>query len=76
MVEAMLKKEKTHAQWDKHAICFVVLGSQIIINVFRGSKANPSVIGVEHCGVVDWLLFSLYLIICVLASIYSIRRII
>jgi hypothetical protein len=26
-VEAMLKREKTHAQWDKHAICFVVLGA-------------------------------------------------
>lgn len=72
----MLEREKTHAQWDKHILCLIVLVSQCLINLLRGSKANPSIVGIEHCGALDWILFALYLGICVAMSVVSIKRII
>lgn len=75
LVERMLEREKTHAQWDKHLLCLIVLVSQCLINLFRGSKANPSIVGIEHCGPVDWVLFALYLAICCVMSVVSIKRV-
>ena len=70
----MLRREKTHWQWDKHLTCLVVLVSQVIINIIRGSKSTKSV--VEHCGVADWILVGLYAAICITVSVIAIKRII
>jgi uncharacterized membrane protein YfcA len=75
-VEKLLEREKGHGQYDKHLTCLVVLISQIIISLLRGSSALPSIVGISRCGVLDWLLFSLYIIICGAVTVVAVKRII
>lgn len=31
----ILEKEKSHLQWGKHSVCFIVLASQVLVNLIR-----------------------------------------
>lgn len=44
MLEEILMKEQSHKQWGKHLLCAIVLGSQVIVNLIRGSKNNESIL--------------------------------
>ena len=45
-LDALLKKEATHFQWTKHGVCFVLLISNVMVSLLRGSKKSKSIIGI------------------------------
>ncbi len=45
-LDALLKKESTHFQWSKHGICLVLLISNVMVSLLRGSKKSKSIIGI------------------------------
>lgn len=47
----------------------------MFVNLFRGSKHNPSIFGIKKCGLEDWGSLVVYCIICILISWYSIRTV-
>ena len=68
-VDDLIEVEKTHKQWKKHGICMIVLISQIVINLLRSASFSP----IEKCSIWDWMLFSLYLVICGIVTVVSTR---
>jgi hypothetical protein len=43
-----------------------------LVNLFRGSKRNPSIFGVERCSIADWTALGFFLIVCIIVSYLSI----
>jgi hypothetical protein len=43
-----------------------------MVNLFRGSKRNPSIFGVERCSVADWTALGFFLVVCIIVSYLSI----
>eukprot|EP00347_Sterkiella_histriomuscorum_P009630 403340471 len=72
----ILEKEKTHRQWDKHAVCFACLIGLVTVNLLRGSKKFPSIIGLQKCGILDWTILALFLIMCACICIFSVRKVV
>jgi hypothetical protein len=44
----------------------------LIIGLLRGSKNNPSIAGIKRCGIVDWILLAVFIILCALVATFSI----
>lgn len=44
-----------------------------MVNLFRGSKHNPSIFGIKRCGYEDWGSLGVYSIICILLSWWAVR---
>lgn len=63
-LDKLLKSEASHGQWLKHAVCFVLLISNVLVSLLRGSKKSPSLIGISPCSVVGWLFVVLFVAIC------------
>lgn len=45
-LEKLLNREATHWQFDKHAVCFLLLVSNVLVSLMRGSKRSGSIIGI------------------------------
>jgi hypothetical protein len=37
-LDALIKREENHFQWDKHGICAFILLCQVIVGLMRGSS--------------------------------------
>ncbi|TNV83676.1 hypothetical protein FGO68_gene15415 [Halteria grandinella] len=73
ILDQILHKEKSHLQWSKHLVCFVVLIAQVIVNLIRTQNAfKPSFF--EKCQTYDFILASIYICICTLVTAYALRR--
>lgn len=46
-----------------------------VVNLMRGSKRNPSVIGMPKCGVADWSTIAAFLAIAVSCAVFNIWRV-
>jgi uncharacterized membrane protein YfcA len=44
----------------------------VVLNLYRGSKVNPSVFGIKMCSNLDWLGISMYIILCLSVTFYSV----
>lgn len=44
-LDALLKREETHYQWDKHMICGFILLAQVLVGLMRGSDVKESILG-------------------------------
>ena len=65
-VEELLQREKSHLrQWKKHLMALSIIVMSIVVNFLRGSKKSPSVIGIKKCGVLDWTIFGIYVLITI-----------
>jgi len=62
--------ELKHWQWRKTPFMLFSLVWVILISLLRGSKRVESQIGVETCGVVDWSLFSLFILVCLCLTFF------
>jgi uncharacterized membrane protein YfcA len=60
----LIKKEGGHAQWTKQGINVGVLIALILMNLFLGSSSKPSIIGVKNCSPIYWLIYALFIVIC------------
>jgi hypothetical protein len=63
-LDKMLRKEASHGQWIKHMICFILLISNVLVSLLRGSKKSPSLIGVSPCSAVGWTFVVIFVGIC------------
>ena len=55
---------KTHKQWDKWAIGIALLVIMILVNLLRGGKGADSIINLESCSAIDWIIQVVYLLLC------------
>ena len=44
-LDALLKRDRTHYQWDKHMICGFILLAQVLVGLMRGSAVKESILG-------------------------------
>ena len=62
-LEELLEDEKSHArQWKKHLLAIFIISISLLVNLIRGSKRSPSIIGIERCGELDWSIFAIYVL--------------
>ena len=62
-LEELLEDEKSHArQWKKHLLAIFIISISLLVNLIRGSKRSPSIIGIERCGELDWSIFTAYVV--------------
>ena len=59
----ILNMEKTHFQWSKLIIFFVVFIALVISSLLRGNKRLDSIIGIETCSWGDWLIYGLFVLL-------------
>ena len=74
-LDALLKKEATHYQWDKHIVCVVLLVSNVLVSLLRGSKKSPSIIGIGTCSAPSWSFVALFVVICSICTFLGIRKV-
>lgn len=74
-LDNLLKREATHWQWDKHAVCFILLISNVLVSLMRGSKKAGSIIGIKPCDVIGWVLVAVFIAICSFCTFYGIRKV-
>jgi len=74
-LEKLLKREATHYQWDKHIICFILLFSNVLISLLRGSKKSPSIIGIHPCDILSWGFVVLFVAICSACTFIGIKKV-
>lgn len=68
------EEEKSHWQ-PRHQIQAIALCILLIImNVLRGSKTAPSIVGIAQCSALDFTILSVYFVICLVLLIVAIRR--
>ena len=74
-MDNLLKREATHFQWDKHAVCFILLVSNVLVSLMRGSKKAGSIIGIKPCDAIGWVLVALFISICSLCTYFGIKKV-
>jgi len=74
-LEALLKREATHWQFDKHAVCFLLLVSNVLVSLMRGSKRSGSIIGIKPCDAVGWVLVGVFILICSACTYFGVRKV-
>lgn len=53
---------------------FSLLLATVLLNVVRGSKAIPSLIGVKQCSPEDWFSMVIFVLYCAACTAYSVRQ--
>lgn len=74
-LDKLLAREATHWQWDKHAVCFTLLISNVLVSLMRGSKKSGSIIGIKPCDVIGWLLVAAYIVICSALTFSGVKKV-
>jgi len=71
----IIESEKNHKQWKKVGINVSIFFVLLFINLFRGSKKNPSIFGIVRCSGADWSSLIIYVIICGVLSYVSVKAV-
>jgi hypothetical protein len=71
---AILEAEKTHCQPCKQFSNFIVFLILVFLNLFRGSKRNPSLFKIKRCSAPDWSAVGVYVLICAVLSYIAVKR--
>jgi hypothetical protein len=79
ILDAILKLEGSHKQWLKHLLCFSALGTQVVVNLIRGSRNSPSILtflGIQFgkCTWYDYTICVAFVMVCIMVTIIAIRR--
>jgi uncharacterized membrane protein YfcA len=74
-LDKLLAKEATHFQWGKHLVCLILLVSNVLVSLLRGSKKSKSIIGINPCDVVGWLFVVIFVGVCATCTIYGIKTV-
>ena len=64
--------EKGHQQWEKQFINIAIFLALVLLNIFRGSKINPSIFGVVSGSYSDWGSILIFIIFCGFMTFYSV----
>jgi len=55
----------------KFAMVWLVFGGTIICMLLQGAKGAKSIIGIEKCGTIDWIIFGIYCIFIVIIALWG-----
>ncbi|CDW75048.1 UNKNOWN [Stylonychia lemnae] len=72
-LEKILASEKTNFQWEKHILCFMIFILVLCTNLLRGNKNVPSIVGVERCGPIDFIILLSFFIVCGLITVCALK---
>jgi hypothetical protein len=72
-LQKIIDYESTNLQWAKVVLNWGLIVFLIIIKMFQGGKKEKSVIGVLRCEGLDWGLFVILQVICVIALIAGVK---
>lgn len=61
--------------WKTHAICIGLLSLLFVVNLFRGSSKNPSIINIQKCGVLDWSIFMGFIVVNIVVFYTQVIRV-
>lgn len=77
VLEAILEKEKTHFQWDKHGLCMATLLVQIVHNLFRKFPEwrNEADSSYPYCTPLMLSLSGSYVFFCIVITVLAIKRV-
>jgi hypothetical protein len=45
----------------------------LLVNMLRGSKKSPSLLGAEACGALDWSIFAIFVVIALCFSMIGVK---
>lgn len=45
----------------------------LLVNMLRGSKKSPSLLGAEACGALDWSIFAIFVIVAFIISMVGVK---
>jgi uncharacterized membrane protein YfcA len=79
-VEKLLSREATHKQWDKHAVCFIILISNVLVTLMRGKPnknggSSGSIIGIKPCDIIGWFLVATFIAICSFCTYLGVKKV-
>lgn len=74
-LDKLLSKEATHYQWGKHIVCIILLVSNVMVSLLRGSKKSKSIIGINPCDILGWMFVAVFICICGACTFYGIRTV-
>jgi len=74
-VNVIIERQKSNiAQWRIILMCILLVATSFIVTLLRGSKSNPSIIGISSCGAPTWLLFLSFLVVCAVCFVIQVSR--
>ncbi|CDW79605.1 UNKNOWN [Stylonychia lemnae] len=74
-LEHIIEKEKTHFQWDKHFTCISIFLILLSTNLLRGNKSLESIVGIDRCSSLDWIVLACFYVACFSITMYSISKV-
>lgn len=72
--EQLVESEKTHLRWKQTAINVSVLVVLTLANVLKGSRAGPSIAGIQACSAGYWLFLCTFLVYAMCITAYSVKQ--
>lgn len=72
-LERIYRLERTHFQWKKQCTNFFIFALLVFVNLFRGSKENKSIVGIEHCSIYDWSSLGVYVVACIAVTVCAVK---
>ena len=69
----IIQKESTNFQWSKLALNYGMLAIMVILQLLRGPGSEPSIIGINRCDNLDWVLLTALILMCCLLTIAGCR---
>lgn len=69
----IIKQESTNFQWSKLALNYGMLAIMVILQLLRGPGSEPSIIDVNRCDKLDWVLLTALFLMCGLLTIVGCR---
>lgn len=72
-LRSSIKKEASHFQWAKQALCLTLLASLILLNLCMGSASRESIIGIQKCDSAYWLVQIAFVVICIIFTFLAVR---
>ena len=75
-VEDLHKREKSDKkQWKIHCTALFIVSVSQLVNLIRGSPRRESIIGIEKCGKVDWLILINYCLFIICMTTYAVIKV-
>ena len=68
-----MKKEASHFQWAKQALCLTLLALLILLNLCMGSASRESIIGIQKCDNAYWAVQFAFVVICIIFTVIAVR---
>ena len=75
-LEALKHREKKdRRQWRIHCISIIIVSVSQVVNLLRGSPKRESIIGIQKCGKVDWIIVINYLVFISCMTLYAVTKV-